>query len=287
MKKSVCFLLGVFITFSIFAQRPIVQDIQAQAGRGAKINISWTLPKNPDKPITNFLIYRNTQQINSYQMLQELTPIAQVTPEATGYTDTVSDFNDYFYAVIAVTDKPYDLILLSFNATVTGTHVAIKTDNREPERLELEKLYPEGTLRETPLPYVDLIDGIVKPEIISDETVNQTNSLITAAKKKKPLLKQYIFEEDLISPDAGDDFLLFEILKTTFVQKKYNEAISQLNKLVGTNIGESTRNRAYFYIGESEYLLGHYENAVRIFVKLESVYPILAKKWLESALDRI
>lgn len=287
MKKSVCFILGIFLSFSIFAQRPIVQDIQAQAGRGAKINISWTLPKNPDKPITGFLLYRNTQQISSYLTLEELTPVAELSPESTGYTDTVPDFNDYFYAVIAVTDKPYDLILLSFNATVTGAHVALKTESKEPERIELEKFYPDGTLREIPLPYVDLIDGIVKPEIISDETVNQTNSLITSGKKKNPLLKQYIFEEDLISPDAGDDFLLFEILKTTFVQKKYNEAILQLNKLTGTNISEATRNRAYFYMGESEYLLGHYENAVRIFVQIEHAYPILAKKWLESALDRI
>ena len=41
--------------------------------------------------------------------------MAEVKAEFTGYTDTVSDFKDYFYAVIAVTDKPYDLVLLSFN----------------------------------------------------------------------------------------------------------------------------------------------------------------------------
>ena len=108
-----------------------------------------------------------------------------------------------------------------------------------------------------------------------------------SSKQKKPLLKQHIFEEDLISPDSGDDYFLFEILKTTFVKKKYKEAIVQLNKLAGTNINDATRNRAYFYIGEAEYLLGNYENAVKIFVKIQDTYPVLAKKWLDSALDRI
>lgn len=287
MKKLVCILFCVLLTFSLFAERPIVQNIQAQPGKSTKINISWTLPKNPDKPISSFLVYRSTQQINSYNMIKELSPIAKISSEATGYTDSVPDFKDYFYAVIAVTEKPYDLVLLSFNSTVTGTHVAIRTEASEPDRIELEKLYPDGTLRETPLPYIDIIDTLNKSETISDETVDYTNSLITKTKKKTPLLKQYIFEEDLISPDSGDDYFLFEILKTTFVKKKYNEAITQLNKLLGTNISESTRNRAYFYLGESEYLLGHYENAVRIFVQIENAYPILVKKWLDSALDRI
>lgn len=287
MKKSVCFLLAFLFTALIFAQRPIVQDIQAQPGKGTKINISWSLPKSPDKDITQLQVYRSLKQINSYNVIEGLIPIATLSPEATGYTDSVPDFKDYFYAVVAVTDKPYDLILLSFNATVTGTHIAIKTDSKEPEKIEIEKIYLDGTLRETPLPYVDIIDGIKKEEIISSETLNQTNALITKNKTKKPLLKAYIFEEDLISPDSGDDYLLFEILKTTFVQKKYNEAIIQLKKLVGTNISETTRNRAYFYLGESEYLLGHYENAIRIFVQIERAYPILTKKWLDSSLDRI
>ena len=83
------------------------------------------------------------------------------------------------------------------------------------------------------------------------------------------------------------DYLLFEILKTTFIQRKYGEAIEQLNKLVGTNISESTRNRAYFYMGESQYLLGNYDEAVKTFVKVGNAFPIQSKKWLDSSLERL
>lgn len=287
MKKIVCLLSSILFTTLLFAQKPIVQDIQAQAGKGTKINISWTLPSNPDKQITKFYIYRDIQQITTFNQINNLTPIAELSAEATGYTDTVKDYKDYFYAVVAYTDRAYDLILLSFNSTVTGTHVVMKAEERIVPLKQEEKFYPEGTLRETPLPYVDLVEGFNKVSDFSEETMNYTNSLITSEPEKEKLLKPYIFEEDLISPDAGDDYFLFEILKTTFVQRKYNEAISQLNKLLGTNVSESTRNRAIFYLGESEYLLGHYDNAVRSFVKVQNVYPVISKKWLDSALTNI
>ena len=91
----------------------------------------------------------------------------------------------------------------------------------------------------------------------------------------------------MISPDGGDDYLLFEILKQYFVQKNYDASIIQLNKLAGTNIKDSTRNRVYFYIGECEYLTGEYEKAVKSFVKVQDAYPTLARKWINSSLDRI
>lgn len=287
MKKIVCLLSAILFTTLVFAQKPLIQDIQARAGKGTKINISWTLPVNSDKQITKFIIYRDIQQITTFNQINNLTPIAEISPEATGYTDTVKDYKDYFYAVVAYTDRPYDLILLSFNSTVTGTHVAMKTEEKIVPLKNEEKLYPEGTLRETPLPYVDLVEGFNKVSDFSEETMNHTNTLITSEPEKEKLLKPYIFEEDLISPDAGDDYFLFEILKTTFVQRKYNEAITQLNKLLGTNVSESTRNRAIFYLGESEYLLGHYDNAVRLFVKVQTVFPVVSKKWLDSALINI
>ena len=99
--------------------------------------------------------------------------------------------------------------------------------------------------------------------------------------------ENYIFEEDLVSPDGGDEYLLFEILKASFVTKKYKETIEKLNQLIGTNISEETRNRAYFYLGESQYFCRNYEDAVRSFVKVQAAFPTVSKKWLEDSLDRI
>lgn len=287
MKKSVLFTLLLFVTSALFAERPIVRNIQAISGKGTKINVFWTLPQNPDKPITKLLIYRDTMPISSYEMLEKKDPIASITPDYTGYTDSVKDYKDYYYAVIAVTTEPYDLVLISINATSSGVHLPIPKAKETPKKKEYEKLYPDGKMRETPLPYIDLVDGINEEPTISDSTAVSTKALSAKTEKASPLMTLYIFEEDLVSPDAGDDYLLFEILKTYLVQKKYSQAITQLNRLAGTNIAETTRSRAYFYVGEAQYLSGDYDQAVKSFVKVQHEFPNLTKKWVDSALDRI
>lgn len=291
MKKAFSIIGLLFFSFILFAEKPIVRDIQAEAGKGNKINIFWTLPENPEKEISSFLIYRDTRQIASYAQIKNISPIAQIDSNFSGYTDLVKDYNDYFYCVLAVTKDssvPYDLILLSFNSTVKGVHISMNTQQKEPQKQEKEKLYYEGTLRETPLPFIDIVENSLQPEpTVSEEAAFAAQTLTNKTKKREPVLKPYIFEEDLISPDGGDDYLLFEILKQYFVHKNYDEAIVQLNKLAGTNIKDSTRNRVYFYIGECEYLTGEYEKAVKSFVKVQDIYPTLARKWINSSLDRI
>lgn len=291
MKKTFSIIGLLFFSFILFAEKPIVRDIQAEAGKGNKINIFWTLPENPEKEISSFFIYRDTRQIASYAQIKNISPIAQIDSNFSGYTDLVKDYNDYFYCVLAVTKDssvPYDLILLSFNSTVKGVHISMNTQQKEPQKQEKEKLYYEGTLRETPLPFIDIVENSLQPEpTVSEEAAFAAQTLTNKNKKREPVLKPYIFEEDLISPDGGDDYLLFEILKQYFVHKNYDEAIVQLNKLAGTNIKDSTRSRVYFYIGECEYLTGEYEKAVKSFVKVQDIYPTLARKWINSSLDRI
>lgn len=291
MKKAFSILGLLFFSSILFAEKPIVRDIQAEAGKGNKINIFWTLPENPEKEISSFFIYRDTRQIASYAQIKNISPIAQIDSNFSGYTDLVKDYNDYFYCVLAVTKDssvPYDLILLSFNSTVKGVHISMNTQQKEPQKQEKEKLYYEGTLRETPLPFIDIVENSLQPKpTVSEEAAFAAQTLTNKNKKREPVLKPYIFEEDLISPDGGDDYLLFEILKQYFVHKNYDEAIVQLNKLAGTNIKDSTRSRVYFYIGECEYLTGEYEKAVKSFVKVQDIYPTLARKWINSSLDRI
>ncbi len=275
----------------LFAERPLVRDIQARAGSGKKVRITWQLPENPEPAIYNLLIYRTTGQITSFSQLKGLEPNTSLSPARSGYTDQLEDLRDYYYTVISETEKgPYDLVLLSFNATVTGVHLTAKKQTETtPQKNDYETVYPDGTLRKTPLPYLDIIEGVGAEPLVSDKTASQVSSLTSGNKKasKANTLTPYIFEEDLVSPDGGDDYLLFEILKTSFVTKKYKESIDKLNQLIGTNISEETRNRAYFYLGESQYFNKNYEDAVRSFVKIQGNYPTLSQKWLEASLDRI
>ena len=281
----------ILTTAFVFAERPIVRDIQARAGSGTKVRIIWQLPKETTPEIESLILYRTTEQVTSYSQLRNVQPITALTPDRAGYTDQLSDLRDYFYTVIAqTTEGPYDVVLLSFNTTVTGVHLIAKKQTEAPaEKKDVEQIYPDGTLRKTPLPFIDMIDGIDAEPLVSDSTVSQVSSLTGGSSKtsRSPLLTPYIFEEDLVSPDGGDEYLLFEILKSSFVTKKYKETIDKLNQLIGTNISDDTRNRAYFYLGESQYFCRNYEDAVRSFVKVQAAFPTVSKKWLEDSLDRI
>ena len=291
MKKLICSLFLILSAVLLFAERPLVRDIQARSGNGKKIRISWALPKAPEPALYNLYLYRTTKQITSYKQLKNIEPVATLTPDRTSYIDQVEDLRDYFYTVISETvSGPYDLVLLSFNSTVTGVHLTPKkTVEKDVEKADYETVYPEGTLRKTPLPYLDIIEGAGAEPLISDNTASKVKSLTAGNKKSGSAasLTPYIFEEDLVSPDGGDAYLLFEILKSSFVTKKYKETIDKLNQLIGTNISEETRNRACFYLGESQYFNRNYEEAVRSFVKVQAAYPTLSKKWLEASLDRI
>ena len=291
MKKIICSLILIATAALLFAEHPLVRDIQARAGSGKKIRITWQLPSKAEPALFNLLLYRTNEQITSYSQLKDLSPLVQLSPDRTGYTDTVEDLRDYYYTVISETvTGPYDLVLLSFNSTVTGVHLnAKKPVTEEVVKTEYETVYPDGTLRKTPLPYLDIIDGVGAEPLVSDSTAAKVSSLTGGSQKAKKTgaMQPYIFEEDLVSPDGGDAYLLFEILKTSFVTKKYKESIDKLNQLIGTNISEETRNRAYFYLGESQYFNKNYEEAVRSFVKIQGIYPTLSQKWLEASLDRI
>lgn len=286
-------MILVFSVAALFAERPLVKDIQAVAGKGTKVKITWTLPQNPEPEITALLVYRTTEQITSYKRIidSEIEPAARLKPDAQGCIDTLSDFKDYYYTVLSeTTEGVYDIVLLSFNSTVTGVHLtAKKSSEKEPETKDYETLYPAGTLRKTPLPYLEMIDGMDAEPLVSDTIAKKTEMLTGGASKasKSQPLTPYIFEEDLVSPDSGDAYLLFEILKTSFVKKEYKDSIDKLKRLVGTNIDDETRNRAYFYLGEAQYFNRNYEEAVRNFVKTQQAFPTLSKKWLEASLDRI
>ena len=291
-KKKILSIVLIFTAavIGLSAQnKPIVQDIQAAYARGTKINIYWTLPQNPEPAIKKLLVYRDTRPISSYSQLSTAYFVAELPAETCGYTDSVSDYNDYYYAVIAFTDHPYDLILVSMNSTVEGVHlIAPEPKDIEPKKKQEEKLYTDGTLRETPLPFINYVEGQGEPERISEDTVKvatQFSAYSTGSGKTR--VSPYFFEEDLVSPDSGDDFLLFEVLKNTFVQEKYEEAISLLNKLNGTNISESVRNRVYFYIAEAYFFTGDFEEAAKYFVKVAHVYPLQTKIWINYTLDRI
>ena len=274
----------------ISKERPIVKEIQAASGKGTKINVTWLLPEDTSSEITKLFIYRSTNPIGSYYDLNGKEPVAELSGDFTNYIDTVKDYKDYYYAVICEADgNKFDIILPSINSTVNGVHLRLpeREDDNETPVTKKEKPYSVESLRDTPLPYLDILDGRNKvPLKMSEDAVQIAKELAVITKLEKNIITEpYVFEEDLISPEGGDDFLLFEILRTTFIQKKYKKAQEQLDKLIRSNRTKSVTDRAVFYLGESYYFTKNYQEATTTFLSVYDKYPALAKRWITSSLD--
>lgn len=290
IKKLILAVVFIFAFSDAFCfDRPIVTNITAEYANGARINIMWTNPENLEKPVTKYLIYRATKPFSKFADVNSATFLAQISPSSTGYTDTVKDLSDYFYAVISFTDECYTVIMPSMNSTVNGVHVEAQKKNPVlPKQKISEKKYPKGTSRETPLPYLDLLDGIGPNENhISKEASGKAAGLGLIKPKETTWLNPFFFEEDMISPERGDAYYLFQILTKYFAPRDYKASISALKKLTGTNITKSVENRSIFYLGESYYFTGDFENAVRSFIKVQEYFPEECKRWLESSLDHL
>lgn len=290
MKKNFISFLFIFSAILGFANdRPIITNINAKPVKN-KIVVSWELPENPEPKISKLLIYKSTKPISSYSDIQDETPVATANANDTSWTDKISNYNDFYYAVITIVEnKKYDIILPSINATVTGARIKLVTNKSQNEKnaSAQEKLYPVGTMRETPLPFLDIIENQNKKGKKMPEQVKAVaNNLAGQTKEQKvTVLLPYIFEEDLVSPDGGDDFLLFEILRNYFIQKNYTDSITQLKKLLGTNRTEKVTNRAMFYLGQSYYFQNNYQQSINSFLQVYDAHPELAKKWIDSSLD--
>lgn len=242
--------------------------------------------------------------------------MAKLPRGTVSYSDKVTTSQEYYYAVISLVSqnnseaqeenlyydeeldsvkdeeatKRVSLVLPGVNATVFGAKAEIKKRAAKviPEKKEEPKKTYENKMREQPLPFVDILgDSDSRQSTISDKAKTQVKDLLKAKRNSRELsvLDYHVFEEDLVEPSGGDDYLLFDILKTTFIKKKYGECREKLVKFLGQNRSKNVTNRAIFYLGECYYYTGDFSKALGQFLLLEDVYPALSRKWSESTLD--
>ena len=288
-KSTLLFLICFFAaTSSAFAEsRPIVEQISARATDENSIEVSWILPN--DFSADSIVIFRSTKQISK---TKGIPPLKELSPDATSFTDKSFGANDdgehYFYCALAkiAGSGIFETIIPSVNSTVRP--VSPSREKLEETAQAEEKIYPAGQMREIPLPSLDLINDLKKkPNITDTEKIRTAEELSKLSNKPKPKsMRPYIFEEDKRANKTGDDYYLQEIVKTYFQKKNYKAAAIELNSFLSMNRSPQTTARAAFYIGETQYFLGKYKNAVSFFLFAEEDFPSLARKWIDASLDK-
>lgn len=300
--KKILALLTFFMTCSLFfaqSSRPVVSEINAIPKSNKTIKLTWKAPQNSSPEITGFLIFRDIKPITSSEQLSTLKPLKKLDSETFTYIDTLRDSREYYFCIICTTTNgTYNVILPSVNTTVNGTRVAsVNTQNEEvitPPSVNNKKTTGPETdaserMRDIPLPTPGLIEvtknkqNILGPKAM--EQAKQLGSKYTGTSNK--ITKLFIFENDLICPEGGDDYYLFKILKSSFVKKNFKASIDELTDFLSIHRSPEVTNRATFYLGESYYFAKEYEKAVFQFLAVQEQFPELSKKWIDSSLDMI
>ena len=266
--------------------RPVCTAISAKKAGVNKIQLTWQIPE--DFNAASIAIFRSTSQIEQKSTISAEKPIAEVPAHTNTYTDTLKHFGDYYYALIA-RDKEGNLFNMLFptvNATAKAVSLIPPDDYLEIEP-ENEAQYVPGFLRELPLPYLDLISDLdITPTKLSQKAKDEGKNLAGKYAVKKPkLLSPYIFEEDMIASPQGDDFFLFESLKTYFIKKDYKGSVKDLRTFLSITREPYVTTRAVFYLAQSQYYCKNYRKALELFLFVEDELPELSKKWIDSTLD--
>ena len=302
MKKTQLFkrfflLTALSLAFSAFSQnsRPLVSGIETSTASSNKIEVRWTLPPSPSgRTVTGISIYRDTKPIKS---IDNMIPLSVIHPRSESWQDTVSDLREYFYAVVClvleneaggyennlyydeqydikpseVIGKPYSLILPGVNATVSGTRAKGRSSAESAIEQQKEEKFLAGESHPDPV-----IDKSLRREALS---------LVTSSSAKGRVLESHVFQEDVVRAKDGEDAALFDILKGSFINRRYSQAEKELYDLILLSKNHEERDRASFYLGECYYYNGKLSDAVRIFTSLNDRYPALSRKWTDATLD--
>ena len=288
-KTFFCILVLNLVSFAYgqkIESRPVCTAISAKKVGVNKIQLTWNIPS--DFNAASIAIFRSTSQIQLSSTISAEKPVAEVPAHTTTYTDTLTHFGDYYYALIA-RNKNGDLFNMLFptvNATVKAVSL-IPPDDYFETPAEPEEQYIPGFLRELPLPYLDLISDLNIPPTPLDKKARIAGRELAGkyAVQKPKLLNPYVFEEDLILSPQGDDFFLFESLKTYFIKKDYKGSVKDLREFLSITREPAVMIRAVFYLAESHYYCKNYRKALELFLFVEDELPELSKKWIDSTLD--
>ncbi len=301
MKKLIILILFCTFTAICSAQslRPMVKDISATINSDtSEVVLSWELPANVAANVQELLIYRNTGSIIKTSTLSILEPKANLSAETTTFTDTVRDYNMYYYAVVAKTidGKMYDVIIPTINAT----NEAIVKEKLQvfvlDDKPEIENIYANAVpkidtnvsvpLRERPLPVLGILPAEEDVPSLSEETLTITSSL-PQSHREALFSKPYILSEDMNGENAtGDDYTLFVLVNTFVIAEDWENAKTELTKFLQINRSTEATARANFYLAQTYYFQKEYRLSLTHFQRAEKLYPVYSKRWIEEVLNQ-
>jgi hypothetical protein len=245
---------------------------------------------NNSRSDRELVIYRSSEPINNYNDILKASLIATISSSTNIFIDHPQAGIPYFYIIM-------DSIL-----TRSGQYT-IKSDQNVTSKSTLIQAVNSGlmfenreTLRNQPLPYLDLKSSIDTGKLLLDsyseipvkysltfESKNIIQTLVqNTYQENTEELKTVILEEDLASSANSEQYQLKRIIESDFSDKNWINAYKLLTNYLSVEHSPLLEIRAHFYRAQVLYFQNRYNESFMEFVLIYEDLPHEAKPWMDK-----
>jgi hypothetical protein len=258
----------------------------------AGIYVSWRASERAQ----NVFLYRSNRTITSYNDLLGASLVRQsaVSP----YIDNPPAGIDCYYAVLYERDilSGRAAIFPGNNATLSPARLTVNVNLPYSGMNSSPAYSPAASTREPQvLPGAGYFSTIAAPSLLSPEARAATQGveakpMPVIPKSAVPITKMdpRVFNQDIQGvANGGEEYELMGIVRSSFLQKNFGNARTELLDFVSSNIGTYTKARARYYLGQCCYFLGDYQEALVEFSFVQGYYPDECDTWIRASLAGI
>ncbi len=301
MKKISIYIVFLIISSICFSQeaRPMVSNITVSTvSKDGQVTIGWFVSQEATHTIQELHVFRSSDGIIKPVTLNSGNePIATLPSLSTQYTDTLLDYKNYYYAVVAVdiNGNLFDVLIPTVNTTdspVKRPNV-VSTSLKQEEVIQPQIISPrpqqniETPQRERPLPILQItqVDEQEAP-LLTKETLLATNSHLGFNQQNEYFTTEILSIDMQGDKATGDDYTIFNIVDTYISKNDWLMAEEELERFLQTNRSKSSTARANFYLAQAMYFKQEYRSALFLFQQAKKVYPLQSNRWIEEVLNR-
>lgn len=265
----------------------IISDIKATIN-GNIIEIGF----NSSGTNRDLVIYRSTSPILEYQDLIKASLIKTIQSSNENYTDRPIPGIPYYYAIMDSELTKSGRYVFNPGENLTEYSVLVKSG------VSTKVLESRETLRNQPLPYLELTSSIDTGEILSrssselpvkynltfESTTVVNDILIDFYTEEKEILKPVILPEDIEISENSEEYQLKRILESDFKDQNWITAYKLISNLLSVHHSEYIELRAHFYRGQILYFQKQYRESFMEFILVGKELERETKPWLNELL---
>jgi hypothetical protein len=238
------------------------------------------------------VIYRSTLPITTYNNLLSASLIATISSNSENYIDFPRQGIPYFYIIMDSLLTKSGNYVIEPGKNVTENSVLIR------KSLSSERVLSRETLRNQPLPFLDLKSSINSGKLLVDSSSElpvkynltfESDSIVKNIVKSIFLeenddLIPVILNEDLVTSETSEDYQLKRILESDFKEQNWSIAYELLTNFLSVDHSGVIKIKAHFYRAQVLFFQHKYRESFMEFIIVHEDMPVYTKTWIDTLL---